>query len=173
MPTGRTRFVVALLPAIAILVAGCTAQPATPAESTAVATPAATATVLPTAGRPGIEAPPDAQVNVEGGDPVTGQLGTFGWGGGGSDSPWLPGTPIGAGPGETLHVTLAPDVAISGWSALLAPAANTGGEGSVSAGSGPAAMDVTAPEAGSWTLAVTIAFGDLGSATWFWLLEVS
>ena len=34
--------------------------------------------------------PPAASIAVEGGDPVTGQLGTFTWGDGGSDSPWLP-----------------------------------------------------------------------------------
>jgi len=177
MPPTRTRLIVAALPMLAVLVAGCAAQPATPSEPAAatpaaVTTPPPTASVVPAVGRPEIEVPPDAELSVEGGDPVTGQLGTFAWRGGGSDSPWLPGTPIRVGAGETLRVTPTPDVAISSWSALLAPAANTGGEGAVNAGSGSAAVDVTAPGAGSWTLAVTIAFGDLGSATYSWLLEV-
>jgi len=176
MPAARTRSRMALLPILAIGLAGCASQPAMPKAATptpaSVATGAPTATGLPSVGKPGIEAPPEAELSVEGGDPVTGQLGTFVWGTGGSDSPWLPGTPIRAGAGETLRVTPASDVATSGWSALLAPAANTGGEGAVNAGSGSAVVDVTAPKAGSWTLAVTIAFGDLGSATYFWLLEV-
>ena len=50
--------------------------------------------------------PPDASLAAEGGDPVPGQLGTFTWAGGGSDSPWLPGTPITVGAGESLTVTL-------------------------------------------------------------------
>ena len=187
MSTARTRFTMAVLPVLAIALTGCVAQPAAslpdatavPTETTTIPTPAATADGLPTVGRPRIEPPPDARLSVEGGDPITGQLGTFVWGGGGSDSPWLPGTPIGAAPGETLRVSLTPPVAMSGWSALLAPAANTAGAGSVNAGagsvgagSGLATMEVTAPEAGSWTLAVTIAFGDLGSATYFWRLEI-
>ena len=49
--------------------------------------------------------PPAASLAVEGGDPVTGQLGTFTWGDGGSDSPWLPGAPIAVGTGEQLTVT--------------------------------------------------------------------
>jgi hypothetical protein len=168
----------ALSPVLAIGLAGCVSQTGMPTaptpRPTSVATGAPTATGLPSVGKPEIEAPPDAELSVEGGDPVTGQLGTFVWGTGGSDSPWLPGTPIRAGDGETLHVTPASDVAISGWSALLAPAVESGGEGASNAGSGSGSgvVDVTAPGVGSWTLAVTIAYGDLGSATYFWLLEV-
>jgi hypothetical protein len=177
MPKTRSRLIVAVFPVLVILLAGCAVQPATPNESaaaprTAATMPPPTATVAPATGRPGIEAPPDAELSVEGGDPVTGRLGTFVWGGGGSDSPWLPGPPIRAATGETMRVTLSPDVVVSGWSGLLASAANTGGEGAVTTGSGSAVMDVTAPGAGSWTLAVTITFGDLGSATYSWLLEV-
>ena len=51
--------------------------------------------------------PPAAALAVEGGDPVTGQLGTFTWGDGGSDSPWLPGAPIAVGTGEQLTVSIA------------------------------------------------------------------
>ena len=51
--------------------------------------------------------PPAASLAVEGGDPVTGQLGTFTWGDGGSDSPWLPGSPIAVGTGERLTVSIA------------------------------------------------------------------
>ena len=40
---------------------------------------------------PGRDAPPDALLAAEGGDPVAGQLGTYVWFESGSDSPWLPG----------------------------------------------------------------------------------
>lgn len=171
MSTTRTHLVLAILAVLAIALVGCASPPATSPVTTAAI--AGIATPAPTADRPGIDTPPDAELMVEGGDPVAGQLGTFVWGGGGSDSPWLPGTPVRAAAGEILSITLAPDVVLSGWSALLAPAANGGGEGAIKVGTGPAAMDVVAPEAGSWTLAVTIEFGDLGGATYFWRLEVS
>ena len=38
------------------------------------------------------DGPPDAELAAEGGDPVTGQLGTYIWAGAGSDSPWLRGS---------------------------------------------------------------------------------
>ena len=121
--------------------------------------------------RPGMEVPPLADLAVDGGDPVAGELGTYVWGRGGSDAPWLPGAPIRAATGEVLTVSLVPDLRVSGWSALLAPAAgDETGAAPVGAGAGP--LDMTAPASGSWTLAVTIEFGDLGTATWFWRLEV-
>ena len=121
--------------------------------------------------RPGLEVPPLADLAVDGGDPVAGQLGTYVWRSGGSDAPWLPGAPIRAATGEVLTVSLVPDLRASGWSALLAPAAGDGtGAAPVGAGAGP--LDMTAPASGTWTLAVTIEFGDRGTATWFWRLEV-
>ena len=116
---------------------------------------------------------PNADLRVEGGDPVDGQLGTYVWDGGGSDSPWLPGTSIQAAPGELLTVALSPEVRMSGWSAVIAPASDGDSPGAVKVGAGPSPLEVTAPEPGTWTLAVTIEFGDRGTATWFWLLEVS
>ena len=46
--------------------------------------------------------PPLFEGATEGGDPVTGSLGSFTWGDGGSDSPWLPGGEIAVGTGEQL-----------------------------------------------------------------------
>ena len=66
----------------------------------ASAAPSPSATASPSATEP-----PAATLAVEGGDPVTGQLGTFTWGDGGSDSPWLPGSPIAVGTGEHLTVS--------------------------------------------------------------------
>ena len=48
--------------------------------------------------------PPVASLAAEGGDPVAGSLGSFTWGDGGSDSPWLAGAPITAGSGEQFTV---------------------------------------------------------------------
>ena len=66
--------------------------------------------------------PARATLAAEGGDPVIGQLGSFTWGDGGSDSPWLPGAPITVGPASRLTVTLADGVAIASWSARRVPA---------------------------------------------------
>ena len=174
---------------LAGVVAGCVAPPATsPSDASApsvtlapipsmspvaVASESPTPTPAPTGTpRPGTEVPPIADLAVDGGDPVAGQLGTYVWGGGGSDSPWLPGTPIRAATGEVLTVSLVPDPRVTGWSALLAPAAAGDGTGATTVGAGAGPLDVPAPGSGTWTLAVTIDFGDRGTATWFWRLEV-
>jgi hypothetical protein len=137
--------------------------------------------------------PPDASLAVEGGDPVAGQLGTFLWGDGGSDSPWLPGSPIAVGAGERLTVTIA-GVDVATWSAKRVPAGTTGGSGATApiglgTGGPPIAFDgatapiglgtggppiaFDAPENGSWSVQVTVDFdGGLGSATYYWLVTV-
>ena len=67
----------------------------------------------PAAAAPRVAAePPAASLAVEGGDPVVGQLGSFTWGDGGSDSPWLPGAPIPVGAGERLTVAIADGVGV-------------------------------------------------------------
>lgn len=119
--------------------------------------------------------PPSASLAVEGGDPVTGQLGTFTWGDGGSDSPWLPGSPIGVGAGERLTVTIA-GVGVATWSAKRVPAGTTGGSGAtapISLGTGGPPIAFDAPGNGSWSVQVTVDFDDgIGSATYYWLVTV-
>ena len=119
--------------------------------------------------------PPAASLAVEGGDPVTGQLGTFSWGDGGSDSPWLPGAPIAVGAGEWLTVTIA-GVGVATWSAKRVPAGTTGGSGAtgaISLGTGGPPIAFDAPGNGSWSVQVTVDFDDgLGSATYYWLVTV-
>jgi hypothetical protein len=139
-----------------------TTEPRTPA-----ATPA-----LPPSVTPGPAEPPVATMGVEGGDPVVGQLGTYAWAGGGSSSPWLPGSPIAVGSKETLTVLVRPSVVISDWTAHIAPAAGDGSRAVVIA-SGVGQPVMEAPQGGSWTIAVTVRFGALGSATYAWRLEVS
>jgi hypothetical protein len=80
---------------------------ATPGGSSPPPAPATAAAPSPSlAGR---DAPPDAVLAAEGGDPVTGQLGTYVWLQTGSDAPWLPGAPLTVGTGEPLTVGLVPD----------------------------------------------------------------
>ncbi len=144
-----------------------TVRPTAPATAVAPATPAITSPP------PAAAEPPSATLAVEGGDPVTGSLGSYTWAGGGSDSPWLPGEPIHAGPGEPLRLVVSDGVGIAAWSARRAPAGSVDGTGArpLGTGTGPVAFD--APGAGSWSVQVAIRFAhDLGSATYYWRLDV-
>jgi hypothetical protein len=141
--------------------------------STAVAPPS-TGPVQPspTTPRPSSDEPPPAALAAEGGDPVDGELGSFTWGDGGSDSPWLPGSPITVGSGERLTATIA-GVGVGSWSASRVPSGTDNGFGAVPLGSGSAAISFTAPEPGSWSVQITVQFaGDLGSASYYWHLTV-
>jgi hypothetical protein len=119
--------------------------------------------------------PPVASLAVEGGDPVAGMLGSYTWAGGGSDSPWLPGTPIRVGSGERLTLTLAPPTGVENWSVRRVKVGTTDGSGAVALASGdtgPVSFD--APPAGHWSVQITVRFADdLGSATYYWRLDVS
>lgn len=113
--------------------------------------------------------PPAASIQVEGGDPVVGQLGGFTWQQGGSASPWLPGTPIHVGNGERLQLTLAEPVGIATWTASYVPAAQLDGPaaGLGQGAAGPVAF--TGPRPGQWSVKVSVWFaGGLGSAAYFW-----
>jgi hypothetical protein len=171
--------VVAVL-AVAGLVLACTGQ--TPGGGSASSS-AASATAR--ASDPGVAAsasapasspaagPPAASLAVEGGDPVVGQLGSFTWADGGSDSPWLPGTPVTVAAGEPVTVTLADDVAVADWSARRVPAGTTDGAGAVALGGGPAPVTFAAPGPGSWSVLVDVTFADgLGAAAYYWQLTV-
>lgn len=117
--------------------------------------------------------PPSAALAAEGGDAVAGQLGSFTWNGGGSDSPWLPGTPIELGAGEPLTVTVADGVVVSDWSARRVPAGTANGSGAVGLGGGPAPITFRAPDPGSWSVQVLVRFASgLGSASYYWQLTV-
>src|SRR4051812_23157240 len=118
--------------------------------------------------------PPQATLRVEGGDPVTGQLGTYTWGGAGSDSPWLRGAPLKAAAGEPLKMTLRDGVAIARRTARRVPAGSEGGPGATSLGMGPAGpVTFEAPKKGNWSVQVTVEFGGhQGSASYYWQLDV-
>lgn len=116
--------------------------------------------------------PPAALLVVEGGDPVVGQLGSFTWENGGSDSPWLPGAPIHVGAGEQLTLTLANPVGVADWTVSRAPESDGSGEVGVAQGSGePVAF--LAPPIGTWSVYVGVRFaGNRGDAAYFWQIQV-
>jgi len=147
-------------------VAATSASPEPPATS-----PVATGGPSPTvAGR---DAPPDALLAAEGGDPVAGQLGTFVWFETGSDAPWLPGAPIAVGAGEPLAVSLVPDGAIAAWAARYVPANAVGPDGATTLGEGAGSPAFAAPGPGSWTVELFVEFAaGAGNAHYFWRLEV-
>jgi hypothetical protein len=170
------RSVLAILP-VALLASACAA--AGPSGSVAPSAPAASpppteVVVTPApAGSVSVTEPPAATLAVEGGDPVIGQLGSFTWGAGGSDSPWLPGSPIAVGAGERLTVALVDGVAVATWSAKRVPAGTTDGSGTVGLGTGGPPIAFDAPGTGSWSVQVTVDFdGGLGSASYYWLVTV-
>lgn len=183
--TGRHRPMAIVL--VALLATGCAAgMPSTSVSPSTAAVPATTSgpdgsgaassTMDPSAAVGAsfhATQPPPASLAVEGGDPVIGQLGTFTWGDGGSDSPWLPGASVSAASGERLGVTVAGGVAVASWSARRVIAGTSDGTGAVALGSGPGPAAFEAPPAGAWSVGVTLDFADnLGSATYYWAITV-
>jgi hypothetical protein len=147
---------------------GSVAPAGTPSQAAESIEPAPSASADPS-----IAAPPSAFLAVDGGDQVEGELGSFGWLDGGSDSPWLPGNPIHVGASERLTLSLGPPVAVDTWAVSRSPAERLGDE-LVGMGSGsttPVSFD--APPIGTWSVSVSVWFVDnLGSATYYWLVEV-
>jgi hypothetical protein len=181
-----------LIAATAAIAAGCSTTPASastdPVPASAAPSPSTVASIQPptpiasiavtaaTASAPSVrsDAPPTASMQAEGGDPVAGQLGSYTWGDGGSDSPWLPGSPITVGAGEPLTVVLAGDAAVADWSAARVAPATKDGAGAIplaSADGDP--IRFPAPEAGRWSVQVQVRFqGGSDSAAYYWLLDV-
>ncbi len=183
------RAIVAIL-AIAMTGSGCgngaiagsagptaTSTPMDPASPPPAAAPTASppASAPPPSAMPSISAqPPPAVLAADGGDPVVGQLGTYTWADGGSDSPWLPGAPITVGAGEPLTVSIPDGVAIAEWTARRVRAGTSNGTGAVTIGSGRGPVTFAAPGRGTWSVHVDLRFADgLGSAAWYWLVTVS
>jgi hypothetical protein len=117
--------------------------------------------------------PPPASIAVEGGDPVVGDLGSFTWQNGGSDSPWLPGTPIHVGAGERLVLTMSTPVAIANWQANYIPADDLQSTTPVGLGEGAAEpISFMSPPEGRWSVHVGMWFAGGGSAAYYWSVEV-
>lgn len=151
-------------------VGSATPAATTPPPDQASSPPAGTA--APTDSVP-LDAPPAAAMFVEGGDPVAGQLGTYVWGDGGSDSPWLPGAPITVGVGERAAVTFTPGVSVASWRARFLPSTADGPDRAAALGAGAGEPTFGAPPVGSWTVVVDVVFaGGLGDAMYYWLVTV-
>jgi len=167
------RTTVAIL-CLALLTAACTAAGPHGSPAGSVASVTATASPTPVVSPSSSSAgPPPATLAAEGGDGVTGQLGSFTWNGGGSDAPWLPGAPVDVGAGEPMTVTIADGVGVGEWSARRVPAGTANGSGAVGLGGGPAPITFSAPSPGSWSVHVLVRFADgLGSASYYWRLTV-
>jgi hypothetical protein len=148
--------------------------PASPSFAVAPSAPASPPATPSSAPSTSTE-PPTASLTVEGGDPVVGQLGSYTWAGGGSDSPWLPGTKLDVGAGERVTLSLDPDIAVAEWTASRVDAGTTDGSGAVGLGSGTGVVSFTAPEAetGAWSIQVALRFADdRGSAAYYWALDM-
>ncbi len=196
-PGMRPPVAAALIATVGLLLVACSSSvPGGPSGaptsgSTTTAPPTATASAAPvaTASRSiGLETadsqsptdavggePPAATLSVEGGDPVAGQLGSFTWSGGGSDSPWLPGTPISIGADERLIASLAGGFPVDTWSARSAPATSSNGAGAsgLDGGSGNGVITFAPPPKGRWSVQLSIGFADQrGSATYYWQVTV-
>jgi hypothetical protein len=157
--TRAARSVVALaLAAVVSSIAGCQVSSG-PAGPSPAASP--------------IELPPWAALAAEGGHAVVGQLGSYTWGESGSDAGWLPGAVIAVGAGEPLTVVLDPSHVVADWSSRAVSADRADPIGARSLGVGVGAPRFDAPGPGRWTVEVRItAVGDIGSASYFWLLEI-
>jgi hypothetical protein len=184
--TYRRRLITAIQCLLAVVLTACTSgagqSPGDPVPTAPPAsTPATTVTPVPTVTatgstetEPAPAGPPSARLSADGGDPVVGQLGTYIWAEGGSDSPWLPGAPIAVGAGEPLTVTLDPAVAVESWRARSVPSTADGPDGASILGAGGGDPSFAAPSAGSWTVEVHVVFaGGAGDANYFWRLEVA
>jgi hypothetical protein len=171
----RTAITVVAATIVAVVVVGCgptiTPPALTPPSPTSSAPP--TTPTPPSPSLAGRDAPPDAVLAAEGGDPITGQLGTYVWFGTGSDAPWLSGAPLTVGGGEPLHLQVVPEGQIAAWEVRDLPA-GAGGPGearTIAKGTGAPAFE--APEPGIWTVEVTLEFaGGAGRAAYFWRLTV-
>jgi hypothetical protein len=188
MSRNETRRAATRVVLLTLILAGCGSSPAASVtESAATPLTPISSSLAPTpsvgieSGIPSsaataaaVDGPPAARLSAEGGDPVTGQLGTFTWADAGSDSPWLPGAPIAVGAGEPLTVAFAPDIAIETWRARSVPSTATGPDGATELGVGRGTPTFASPGAGSWTVEIHVAFGDgSGDASYFWRLDVS
>ncbi len=169
----------ALAIAVLLVAAACAApstDPATAGPPSGSRSPAASSAPTGTAvvGTPGptADGPPSARLAAEGGDAVTGQPGSYVWDQTGSDSPWLPGSPIAVGAGEPLIVVLEPAIDVSAWRARYVPAPSSGPAGAVTLGEGVGPPRFSAPGPGSWTLALEVRFGEGRTASYAWRLDI-
>ena len=158
--------------------------PSAPAPATASTTVEASASPTVTASTPLASAlqpdptltpPPDATLQVDGGDPVIGELGSWTWMNAGSDAPYLPGFPIHVGAGERLVFTMTVPVPIESWYVQRVPPSSIPNSTGV-VGMGEGIGDTIwfeAPPDGTWALSVSVLFANSrGGAAYYWQVTV-
>ncbi len=138
---------------------------------TSPATPAATD---PAATDPA--EPPAAGLTGPTGELAAGALGSYVWGGAGSDSPWIvPPADHAVRVSGPYTVTFDPPLTAARWRAAWAPVDGVqAGDptGAVDGGGGPILVD--GPGApGTWSLKVDVRFGDGDHAVWYWRLVLA
>ena len=173
----RTPITVVAATIVAVVVLGCgptiTAPTTIPTSATSPAPSTTPTPPPPSPSLAGRDAPPDAVLAAEGGDPVTGQLGTYVWFESGSDAPWLSGAPLTVGSGEPLYLSVIPEGRIAAWEVRDLPAGAAGPEEARTIATGIGAPAFEAPGSGTWTVEVTLEFaGGAGRAAYFWRLKV-
>lgn len=155
--------------------AGCAPPPPGAIASTPVASPsAAVATATPPALATPLDpvTPPAASLAAEGGDPVVGELGSYTSGQGGSDGPWLAGTPIHVGAGEPLSVTIDGGRRVDSWTVETTAVTAPLGDRSRRLADGTGPVRFRATDRGAVSMGVTIRFAGGGSATYYWQVTV-
>jgi hypothetical protein len=168
---------------LALLVVGCASTgsptatepvPSAPLPTAPVASSSPSGSTESPLPDPPMAEPPSASLAVDGGDPAVGQLGTFTWENGGSDSPWLDGSPLHVGAGEQLFMALADPVALDAWTVRRVTPGNRDGIGAVEmADQRGGIVTFPAPPIGTWSVQVRVRFaGDLGTALYYWLIAV-
>jgi hypothetical protein len=108
------------------------------------------------------------------GAPNEGSLGTYTWGGDGSDAPWIvPPAAVEVDVGTRLDVSLDPSLTPVSWTARWAPVTGDTVGDVASSQEGSAAPSLRAPDAvGTWSLQLEARFGQGHSAVWYWRIEV-
>lgn len=155
-----------------VMVAACAGPAASPVaipSPTAVPSPAVVVSPSSNSAEP---QPPLALLSVAARPAVAGALGGYTFRGTGSDSPWLPGTPIAMpATGGAAQILLDPPVGIATWRARRAPPGDKTGAAAttIASGSGPIVFSL---DGRPGTLVVLVEFADnQGSAAWFWQLS--
>jgi len=165
------RWQLAAAAGVVLLSVGCAAaagESGAPIATVPTGTPAPPASMA----TPRPDRPPEATLAADGGDPVVGQLGSYTWDGAGSDSPWLPGTPISVGAMEPLTVRVGDDTPVGSWAARRTPGVSASDADAVPVAEGSGPITFPAPGPGDWTVRVEVRFAGGGSAAYAWRLTV-
>ena len=176
MPARSLRRWAPVVVALAVLMAACNVGGPGGPPTAGLPSAASVVTARPTAGPAAASStaqPPAASLAVDGGDLVVGQLGSFTWDGAGSDSPWLPGSPITIGQGERMTISFTTDPGVASWTARRAAAETLDGAGAVGLGQGATPITFSPPPPGTWSVQLTVQFANRrGSAAYYWQVTV-